>query len=339
MHALKPTGQTAVTIETPILFLVFNRPDVTQVVFEEIRKARPKQLFIAGDGPRSHVEGDADRCQQVRDIFKNVDWDCEVKTNFREENLGCGKAVSGALTWFFQHVDQGIILEDDCVPDPTFFTFCEENLQRYENDPRVMLISGSSFQKEPRGEGSYYFSRLAHIWGWATWKRVWDLYDFRILSYTDYEKSGSIKEFHSNPAVQSHFSDIFEMMHSKPIDTWDYQLFFKIVENNGLCINPNVNLVTNIGFGPDATHTLDSTSSNANARRYSIDKIIHPATVAVDQEADDYSLEYVFGVNMNPLERLDTVAAPQEASPAAAAPKRGVHRLLRWIARSVRARL
>jgi hypothetical protein len=281
--------------------MVFNRPDVTAQVFQEIRKARPKHLFVAADGPRAHVEGESERCRQVREIFNNIDWDCNLRTRFLEQNQGCGKAVSGAITWYFDHVEKGIILEDDCLPDPTFFSFCQTMLDRYQDDPRIMLVSGCNFQNgKQRGDGSYYFSKLAHIWGWATWRRVWKAYDFRMSTYPEYARTNAIRHFHGDPAVQAHFTKIFEMMHGKPIDTWDYQLFFKIVEQQGLCINPNVNLVTNIGFGPEATHTFDSGSQNANIPRSSLPaELVHPRAVKFDAEADNYSLKNVMGVQMS----------------------------------------
>lgn len=156
-------------LKTAVLFLVFNRPETTKTVFEAIRKAKPKRLYIAADGPRKHREGENEKVSSVRQIVTYVDWPCDVKTLFRDENLGCKSAVSGAITWFFNHEEEGIILEDDCLPHPDFFPFCESLLKRYANDERIWVITGNNFQNGiQRGEASYYFSRYNHVWGWAS---------------------------------------------------------------------------------------------------------------------------------------------------------------------------
>jgi len=171
---------------TPILFLVFNRPNTTQRVFNVIRQVKPKQLFVAADGPRRDKGADEEKCEATREIVKQIDWDCEVKTLFREENLGCGKAVSSAITWFFENVEEGIILEDDCLPNLDFFGYCEELLDRYRDNREVMFIGGDNFQKGKKwGDASYYFSAYNHVWGWATWKRTWDIYDFKLDSINE----------------------------------------------------------------------------------------------------------------------------------------------------------
>ena len=159
---------------TPILFMIFNRPDTTQQVFAKIRGQKPKFLFIAADGPRANHPADAELCQATRNVALNIDWECEVKTLFREENLGYGVAPAEAITWFFENVEQGIILEDDIDTDPSFFTFCEELLNYYKNDEQIMRISDSYFFADLKPKdtvNSYYFSKQIHGWGWATWRR------------------------------------------------------------------------------------------------------------------------------------------------------------------------
>jgi len=169
---------------TPILFLVFNRPDTTKIVFDEIKKSQPKKLFIAADGPRNGNYEDTENCEIVREIVTGVDWDCDVHTLFRKKNLGCKHAISGALDWFFSNVEDGIILEDDTLPHPKFFRFCEELIARYRNQKNIIAISGDNFQHgKRRGENSYYFSKYVHIWGWATWKRAWELYDVNMKEW------------------------------------------------------------------------------------------------------------------------------------------------------------
>ena len=172
---------------TPILLLVFNRPEHTKRVLNTLRKVRPMNLYIAADGPRRNNQSDSINCQLVKEILiKWIDWDCEIKTLFRDENLGCGKAVSQSITWFFNHVEDGIILEDDCLPDLSFFKFCEGLLDKYRNVPDVFLISGDNFvNRSINIPWDYYYSSFAHIWGWATWRRVWNKYDFTLSDFSE----------------------------------------------------------------------------------------------------------------------------------------------------------
>jgi hypothetical protein len=186
--------------DTPILFLIFNRPDTTQKVFNEIRKIKPRQLFVAADGPREDHPEDKEKCEQTRKIIDQVDWDCEVKTLFRDKNLGCKHAVSGAINWFFKNVEQGIILEDDCLPDQSFFGFCQELLNKYKNNKQIFNISGNNFQDGMwRGDGSYYFSKYFHCWGWATWADRWQNYfDIKMKNYPKFKEEKRIKELFSS---------------------------------------------------------------------------------------------------------------------------------------------
>ena len=171
-------------LKTPILFLIFNRLDTTEKVFEKIREQQPKYLYIAADGPRSDVPEDQEKCRKTRAIIDRIDWDCELKTLFREENLGCRNNAVQAITWFFDNVEEGIILEDDCLPDPTFFRYCEDLLSYYRYDMRVMHIAGSNLQQGFKSDNaSYYFSHIPWVWGWASWKRAWKYYDVNISSY------------------------------------------------------------------------------------------------------------------------------------------------------------
>lgn len=242
--------------ETPILFIIFNRPEITQRVFEEIRKQKPKFLFVAADGARPNNLQDIERCKAARDLVINrIDWHCEVKTLFRDENLGCGKAVSEAITWFFGNVEQGIILEDDCLPHPSFFDFCHKMLDYYKDSSDIMHISGSCYGKSSK-KYDYYFTRLPFIWGWATWKRAWDLYDFNLKFSTPQEKHNVIKKAFNNDDIVQYWDCKLNDFHLLPTSyTWDYQWFLTIWNAKGLVIQPSVNLIKNIGFGVDATHT------------------------------------------------------------------------------------
>lgn len=272
----------------PVLFIIFNRPDTTQKVFSAIRDVRPKHLFIAADGPRVEKEGDEEKCIITRDVIKQIDWNCEIKTLFREENLGCGKAVSSAITWFFENVEQGIILEDDCIPNESFFMFCEEMLSYYKNDNRIMHISGSNFQfGKKRGDGDYYFSKNNHVWGWATWRRAWKYYDFGMESLEEFIKNDYIKNIFNNK-IAKEWIDIFIKTKKGKINTWDYQWTYTMWAQDGLAILPNVNLVKNIGFNNDATHTKYSNNLIENNLANSLFIEKHPSLVIRDYGADMY---------------------------------------------------
>jgi hypothetical protein len=239
----------------PILFLIFNRPDNTKRVFEAIRHQRPRYLYIAADGPRHDQLGENDLCDKTREIATKVDWDCRVKTLFREYNLGCKAAVSGAIDWFFDQVDEGIILEDDCLPDASFFPFCAEMLEKYRADNQVMSVSGSNLLGRPwKSETQSYFWGYGGIWGWATWKRAWDLYDIEMKDWQDEEIKKRIRDAIKTDHWYEFYYPMFESSFNGSLNTWDIQWFYSILINNGLAINPSVNLVKNVGFGA-GTHT------------------------------------------------------------------------------------
>jgi len=247
-------------LKTPVLLLVFNRPEKTQRVFEKIRSIGPKILFVAGDGPRADVTSDVEKCQQTRElVVGGIDWDCELHTLFREENLGCGLAVSSSISWFFKHVEEGIILEDDIVPNRSFFYYCSELLDYYRDDMEIAMIGGYKAVGENQGFSSgqsYCFSNYNAIWGWATWRRTWQYYNFD-LSLSDLKLLRKrLKETYRFPFYKRvYWEDVFRKMLVHSIDTWDYQLTFSIWLNNMLCIIPDKNLIQNIGFDEEATHT------------------------------------------------------------------------------------
>ena len=274
---------------TPILFVIFNRPETTLKVFEHIKLLKPQRLYIAADGPRRNNEQDVENCKRARAITEKIDWDCKVLTLFREENLGCGKAVSGGINWFFEHEEEGIILEDDCLPDKTFFSFCKTLLDYYRNDERVMHIGGTNFQRgNKRGNASYYFSANVHVWGWATWKRAWKKYDFDVSDVEDFTQKNKIQKYFSDPVIQNYWYTIFRNMRQHKIDTWDYQWLYSVWNNGGLAIIPQGNLISNIGFGGDATHT-HSDNEWANVPTVPITEIIHPQNIEQNLDADLYT--------------------------------------------------
>jgi ADP-heptose:LPS heptosyltransferase len=287
---------------TPILFVIFNRPDLTEIVFNEIRKARPAQLFIAADGPRKNNESDKILCAETRKIAEQVDWPCKVHTLFREENLGCGKAVSSSISWFFDHVERGIILEDDCLPDPSFFMYCQSLLEHYENDQSVMHIGGVNFQNGANKiNADYYFSAISHVWGWASWRRAWKKYDFNLLDIDAFIKNKKIERYYKESFIANRWLSTFQDMHDHKIDTWDYQWTYCIFNNNGVSIIPNQNLISNIGFREDATHTNSGQSIYANAITNAITlPLRHDNSKTINAKADAYFLKEVDGWKKQP---------------------------------------
>ncbi len=243
-------------LKTPVILLIFNRPATTARVFEAIRNARPPQLLVVADGPRPDRAGEADRVREARQIVSQVDWECEVLTNYSDVNLGCRRRVSSGLNWAFGLVEEAIILEDDCVPHPTFFRFCEELLEKYRDDQRIMHISGDRFPFVPADQSgaSYYFSRYAHVWGWATWRRAWQHYDASADIWRSARDRAVFVRGFERPEERSFWLRTWSAVFAGGIDSWDYQWAFTCIMQHGLAIMPGVNLVSNIGFGADATH-------------------------------------------------------------------------------------
>ena len=274
-------------LRTPVGFLIFNRPEATRKVFEAIRRARPARLFVVADGPRPDRPGEAERCKAARAIIEMVDWPCEVETNFADRNLGCGLRVSSGLDWIFQKTEEAIILEDDCVPDQSFFPYCTELLERFRDDERVMVISGVNFQeKRGRTEYSYYYSRFAYMWGWASWRRAWAKYDFTMRLWPEIRDGKWLEDMFIKRGFASYWDQAFSKTFRKEIDTWDYQWIFACLVNSGLVVIPRVNLVSNIGFDADATHT-NFVSIFGDRRTMSLDfPLCHPPYVMHDLQTD-----------------------------------------------------
>lgn len=284
-------------LKAPILFLIFNRPDTTQRVFEAIRQAKPARLFVAADGPREDRPGEAEKCAQARSIIENVDWDCEVVTLFRVNNLGCRKAVSSAIDWFFENVEEGIILEDDCLPSQSFFRYCQELLEYYRNDTRIMQICGTNVLKEwDRSGYSYFFSNYGPIWGWASWRRAWKHYDVDMKLWPEIKGKKFYEDFSQNKEEAEYRQSLYDKVFSGEIDTWDYQWGFAKMINAGLSITPVKNMISNIGFREDATHTK-SIAPSANLLINEVEfPLKHPLCVVRDRVYDaSYNLTYLPG--------------------------------------------
>ena len=275
-------------LQTAVLFLVFNRPDTTAQVFDAIRKAQPPRLYVAADGPRADRAGEAERVARVREITAAVDWPCEVKTLFRGENLGCKYAVSGGISWFFDHEEQGIILEDDCLPSQSFFWFCEEMLKRYREDESIMAITGTNITKNLIFDADYFFSKYALMWGWATWRRAWEKYDRDLAGWEDLRASRWLKSLDiGGLPFEFTWRRIFDQTLRAEIDTWDYQWIYSCWISNGLTIAPAKNLIRNLGFCDDATHTFSDDPHRSNLRHVEMTfPLKHPMGRELNRRAD-----------------------------------------------------
>lgn len=279
-------------LSTPVLFLIFNRPDNTKKVFETIALAKPEKLYIAADGPRPNNTDDATLCVETRKIIELVDWPCQVFTLFRNENLGARYACTTAIDWFFEQEEEGIILEDDCVPNSDFFKFCSELLEKYRHDPRIMHIGGTNLQfGNKRGNASYYFSSIPAVWGWASWRRVWKNYDPEMSKFEKFEEENQMINVFPDKRIADWVSVMARMIYEKKVTAWDYPLGFYMIINNGLSIVPNINLVSNIGFGNQSTHTKDSSHAHANIPTQNIEEpLTHPNFFIPHKKADLFQL-------------------------------------------------
>ncbi len=266
-------------MNTAILLLAFNRPDTTFKVFESIKLAKPKRLYIAIDGPRKCNPEDELYIERTKLILKSIDWNCSIKKLYRKENLGCRKAVSTAIDWFFENEEEGIILEDDCVPTQDFFKFSELMLEKYRDDSRIMMVSGTNYLAPQSFDHSYYFfSRYYAIWGWATWKRAWKFYDMRMSDWTTLKQSSSISDIYPQKFMQTHLTHMFDSVASGVIDTWDVQWFYTCLKHKGLTIVPSANMVSNIGVV--GTHTSgDFSNNNFATQSFNFSKLTHPKEI------------------------------------------------------------
>ncbi len=282
------------SFDVPVLLLTWRRPDTTRQVLEALRPVAPSKLYVASDGPRNEAE--AEDVQATRDLITEfIDWPCLLKTRFHPVNQGCQLGVSSAITWFFEQEEAGIVLEDDCVPHPDFFPYCRELLERYRHDTRIWCISGDNYQDGCwRGDGSYYFSRYNHCWGWATWKRCWSQYPTHQQLWEEVKASPSFQQsMFEDPLERQYWITIWEKLFSTGIpDSWAYRWSLVCMANSGLTALPNQNLVTNIGFGDDATHTTGLATA---VETRGLPAIQHPKVICRDAGADAYAFNSHFG--------------------------------------------
>ena len=306
-----------------VAFFIFNRPETTQRVFKAIAAAQPERLLVVADGARPDRPDEASLVARTRAIIDQVDWPCVVDMNFAVENLGCKPRVSSGLEWVFEKVEEAIILEDDCLPDPSFFDYCTRLLERYRDDDRVAAISGDNFQNEiSRTDDSYYFSKYFHCWGWASWRRVIQQVDFEMESWPQFSQRDGLRNWADSEAELSYWQNLFALQHAGEINSWAYPFFYWCWENAGLTILPNVNLISNIGFDSEATHTTSTESDLANLPTFDIGPLKHPSVVERHQVADEYTFENVF--------------KPETAQPTGTKKKKSLFRSLKRLIRPPR---
>lgn len=273
--------------ELPVLLVIFNRPEKTKILIEALRQIRPKYLFVTADGPRLDFPEDNEKCHQAREIINAIDWECELKTRFLDNNLGCGRAVSSGISWFFEHVDQGIILEDDCIPHPHFFPFCEELLKRYADDKRIMRISGFSPYPARTYQYDYHFSHRFFCSGWATWRRAWKHFSYDLDSIDETVFLEVLRHYYPFSFTRRTWIRNFQLVKAGILTTWAFRWDVACFFQNGLGIVPEKNFITNIGFDEEGTHTKCDNSIFANLSGHPITfPLRHPPFVYPDKEPE-----------------------------------------------------
>ena len=293
-------------LNTPVVFIIFKRPGSTEQVFQRIRQAKPPKLLVIADGPRMGRPDEVEACNVTRAITECIDWDCEVLRNYSEANLGCGKRVSSGLNWIFDLVEEAIILEDDCVPHPSFFRFCEELLEYYRHDQRVVAITGQNVQfGRSRTDYSYYFSRYTQCWGWATWRRAWRHYDFDMNLWPEIRDKDILRDIFSDSRAVRIWTNVFQSMYEKKRDTWDYQWTFCGMIRNGLTAISDVNLVANVGYDSEGTHTDDRDSPYSKLAVESVSfPLKHPPYVVRNSQADEFTQGSLYNYEHGLLKRV-----------------------------------
>ena len=288
-------------LELPILLLAYNRPLLIKKVIKSLRKIKPKYLYIACDGPKDFIKKDITLVKETRSVIEDqIDWNCTKKKLYRDKNKGCRFGVSEAITWFFKYVNEGIILEDDCIPHPDFFAFTEELINYYRNNKKIWIISGNNFQNGNwRGDGSYYYSRYPHCWGWATWRDRWEHYSEESVCWKNLKQTNMIQNVFTNKKERIYWSKIFDRLYDKNWpDSWAYRWFLVCQINRGLNVLPNRNLVSNIGFGSEGTHTKNSyAQTKINClpnEEIGLLPIRHPTFLLRSNDADSYTFFYHF---------------------------------------------
>lgn len=284
-------------MDTPILFLIYNRPKITRETFTVIRKYKPKHLFVAADGPKPGDIEEEHNCRLTREATEKIDWNCKIERFYRNQHVGLKGAVYEAITWFFKNVDEGIIIEDDCLVNESFFVFCKNMLSKYRNSSEVMHIGGSNFlPKNIQKKDGYYFSKYDNVWGWASWRRAWDKMDYSMLNWRKFKKSGKFKLVLPNFWERQYWNVIANAVIKGKLNTWAYRWLFSIWENDGKCISPSVNLVENIGLIDSGTH-INTNIKGLSAKASVIDREQKLLSDDYSKSADGYAMEHVYRIS------------------------------------------
>jgi hypothetical protein len=276
-------------LETPVAIVVFRRPDRTRRLLDAVRQARPKRLFLIADGPRAGMAEEATACEQARAVVEDIDWPCQVTRDYADSNIGLKRRIPTGLDAIFGEVDRAIVLEDDCLPHETFFPFCEELLERYAAEDRVMHVAGSQLLREPPPwTASYHFSRYVHIWGWATWRRAWRHFDVELREWHELdrgEREYRLSSMFADESERAHWRYVWD--HSPEIENWDAQWSYALLARGGLAANPNRNLISNVGFGEEATNATEDPLGIAARLLEGIEfPLEHPRAIEADEAAD-----------------------------------------------------
>ena len=313
-------------MDTPVVLFIFNRPETTREVFAAIRDAQPKKLLIIADGARMDRPGELEKCAETRaSIESGIDWPCEVLSNYSEVNLGCGRRFASGMDWVFTQVEEAIFLEDDCVPDSTFFSFCANLLERYRFDTRVMHINGNNFVGSGfHDEASYAFCKNVHSWAWATWKRAWVYYDYNMLLWRNGKGLELLRNVSESEYEFEYWRKCFDKVTAGEVDTWDFQWLFACWTQSGLAIYPKSNLVSDIGCRSDAVNRKVA-DALANQARISITSIQHPTYVMRNKEIELATAKQIYWINPK-VQKPDK--SKQSAESVSTKKKRGLRKLL-----------
>ncbi|MFH7244817.1 MAG: glycosyltransferase family 2 protein [Spirulina sp.] len=297
---------TLFTCKTPIVLIIFNRPNKVAKVIELLRCVQPRDLFVIADGPRLNVESDFKNCANARRIIDKIDWECEINKNYSDQNLGCSKRVSSGLNWVFENTSEAIILEDDCIPDASFFKFAQELLEWYRNDSRVFSISGQNVQfGRQKTDYDYYFSRYNHCWGWATWRRAWSHFDYDMALWNEVKRLNLLYDLLGNKRYAKSWERTFDyVLKGEGIDSWAFRWTFSCWIQNALHITPSLNLVTNVGHGENATHTSKKNVFSEQPAQEIVFPIKHPPFVIRDSRADEFTQKTLFNYHPTIIEKV-----------------------------------
>lgn len=293
--------------DVPVALFNFNRPQLTRQVFEVVRQIKPRRLLLVADGPRESKPDDARLCAEVRAVFEEIDWNCEVSRNFADANMGSFKRNSTGLDWVFDTVEAAIILEDDCVPSLSFFPYCEALLEKYRDDLRVGVISGNNFgfPRVGRKNDSYLFSAYSFTWGWASWRRVWRGVDFTMSWWEPDAGREMLSALFPRKTEWQYWYNLYERIRlGKQKNAWDYQLLLSLFRHSQYSATPRVNLVSNIGFGADATNCLDENSPLHDFPRCELEPLlVHPANIRRSARVDHALFRIVYQPRQSILPR------------------------------------